>query len=57
MNQDERIQLGQQDIWEHTKWLNLGRVNRDLRGVFYDRDMCRFVDSPEISTTERTRLY
>jgi hypothetical protein len=48
-------QLGDQPIWEHTKWLNLERVNEGLRGVFFDQDASQFVDSPDISTSERNQ--
>lgn len=53
-NQDDWEQLGDQPVWEHTKWLDSARINKDMRGVFYDRDQSQFIDSPETSTSKRT---
>ena len=52
-DQDEWEQLGDQGLWEHTKWLDIEILNRDLRGAFYDRDISQFADSPDISDGER----
>ncbi len=55
MDQEEWQQLGTQEIWEHTKWLTLDRLNRDIRTAFYDREMSQLVDSPDKSAIERNR--
>lgn len=43
------------NLWEHTKWLDLQRVNDDLRDIFYDRDACQYTDSPDTPVSERNK--
>jgi hypothetical protein len=54
-NLDEWEQLGTQPVWEHTKWLDLQRVDQDLRGFFTDRDTSQIVDSPDTPAEKRNR--
>jgi len=46
---------GPQPVWEHTKWLDIQRVNEDLREAFSNRDVSQFVDSPETPVGKRNR--
>jgi hypothetical protein len=46
---------GTPSVWEHTRWLNIRRVNEDLRAVFYPRDVSQFVDSPELTVSQRNK--
>jgi len=56
-NQDEWEQVRRQNqpLWEHTKWLDIQRVNEDLREVFCDRDASQFADSPDIPAEQRNK--
>ena len=56
-DQDEWERLGDQGLWEHTKWLDIQTLNQDLRNVFYDRDISQFVDSPDIPDSERNSAF
>jgi len=52
-DQDNWAQLGNQQVWEHTRWLNSERIIDDLQGVLYERDVSQVVDSPVTSVTKR----
>ena len=56
-NDDEWEKLGEQPscVWEHTKWLNIGRLNEDLREAFFDTDSSQFKWSPDIPTKVRDK--
>jgi hypothetical protein len=54
---EEWVRLGEQDIWEHTLWLdlNISQVNEAVTRSFYEYDSSHYVDSPNVSSEERTR--
>jgi hypothetical protein len=47
--------LGDQSVWEHTEWLYSQRLYEDLREVLYDRDASTFLDSPDTSSSKRSK--
>ncbi len=48
-------QLSGQPVWEHTKWLDIQRLNEDLGEAFFDRDASQFESSPETLSNERNK--
>jgi hypothetical protein len=50
---EEWEQLRDQPVWEHTKWLDTERLNRDLKAVFYDTALSQLTDSPDIPARKR----
>ncbi len=47
--------LGTAGIWEHARWLDLGRLRQDLGKAMEDLDLAQLVDSPEASRSERVQ--
>lgn len=54
---EEWVRLGDQDIWEHTHWLDLSisQVNEAIISSFYERDSSHYIEDLSVSTEERTR--
>jgi hypothetical protein len=51
----EWTRLGTQSIWEHTNWLTLEKVNRDLRKCFYEWDSSHYQNAIDAPAEKYTR--